>query len=243
MRNSSNYKELNEGRTQLMKNGQYAIILTYRSFTDIDVVFEDGTIVEHKSLQKFNQGNIENPEFVTVANNMSTPETIIFTVLKHFFPDLVRHYKPDDNQYWGTSNIDMYIPSLNMGIEVDEYATHRKDLPRFQRKEELVKNSKNIAILYTFAERGCLNRDYAMNYIINLKNDSHNFSSNVVTDEYKASYFIELEAAINWFLRDNGIFNEEACLTREMIEDVMSKNRRIKTYEEYMDIEEMRSVA
>ncbi len=49
------------GITKRMNNGQEATIIRYNGFNDIDVQFEDGTIVEHKQMSAFREGNIGNP--------------------------------------------------------------------------------------------------------------------------------------------------------------------------------------
>lgn len=54
---------LNEVRQ--MNNGQSAVIKKYRKATDIDVEFEDGTIVTHRSYNKFLNGSIRNPNKIS----------------------------------------------------------------------------------------------------------------------------------------------------------------------------------
>lgn len=51
------------GETKKMKNGQQATIIAYRSCTDIDVKFEDGTIIQNREYGDFKKGNIANPNF------------------------------------------------------------------------------------------------------------------------------------------------------------------------------------
>lgn len=50
-----------KGESGMMNNGQIATILAYRSSNDIDVEFEDGTIVQHKTYGNFKNGFIKNP--------------------------------------------------------------------------------------------------------------------------------------------------------------------------------------
>ena len=45
-----------------MNNGLMATIIRYRSCSDIDVQFEDGTIVTNKQMSHFRQGNIAHPK-------------------------------------------------------------------------------------------------------------------------------------------------------------------------------------
>lgn len=49
--------------TRQMNNGQSAVVKEYRKTTDIDIEFEDGTIVTHKDYSNFKKGLIKNPNF------------------------------------------------------------------------------------------------------------------------------------------------------------------------------------
>ena len=50
-----------EGRTALSREGEKIRILTYRDRTDMDVIFEDGTIAEHVTLAAFSRHRIIKP--------------------------------------------------------------------------------------------------------------------------------------------------------------------------------------
>ena len=52
------------GETRIMLNGQRATIIVCRSCKDIDVQFEDGTILEHRSYGNFIKGKIKNPNLI-----------------------------------------------------------------------------------------------------------------------------------------------------------------------------------
>ena len=49
------------GETRMMNCGMEATIIRYGKAIDIDVRFEDGTVVKHKSYSKFKKGGIANP--------------------------------------------------------------------------------------------------------------------------------------------------------------------------------------
>lgn len=51
------------GETRMMNCGMEATIIRYGKYSDIDVRFEDGVIVEHKRYRAFENGNIANPNF------------------------------------------------------------------------------------------------------------------------------------------------------------------------------------
>lgn len=47
------------GESNIAKNGQVMTVIGYRKHTDIDIQFEDGTIVRNKSYYNFKYGNIK----------------------------------------------------------------------------------------------------------------------------------------------------------------------------------------
>ena len=49
------------GETRIMNNGQKAIIIKYKKYNDINIKFEDNTIVYHKTYNNFKKGRIRNP--------------------------------------------------------------------------------------------------------------------------------------------------------------------------------------
>lgn len=49
------------GKQMKAKNGQMMTIIAYRTSNDIDVQFDDGTIVEHVTYGRFKSGSIKNP--------------------------------------------------------------------------------------------------------------------------------------------------------------------------------------
>ena len=57
------------GETKMMNCGMEATIIQYKNAMDIDVRFEDGTVVKHKSYSKFKKGEIANPNIKASAKN------------------------------------------------------------------------------------------------------------------------------------------------------------------------------
>ena len=53
-----NIKVFRLGETRMMNCGMEATIIRYEKYTDIDVCFEDGTMVEHKAYNAFKKGEI-----------------------------------------------------------------------------------------------------------------------------------------------------------------------------------------
>lgn len=58
-----NYVSDKIGEVAVATNGMKMKIIAYRNCHDIDVQFEDGTVVYHKVYSKFTKGNIANPNF------------------------------------------------------------------------------------------------------------------------------------------------------------------------------------
>lgn len=55
------------GETNIATNGQKMTIIAYHNASNIDIQFEDGTIVYHKEYKRFKKGQIANPNFKKVA--------------------------------------------------------------------------------------------------------------------------------------------------------------------------------
>lgn len=53
----------------MMNCGMEATIIRYGEYADIDVRFEDGTIVEHKVYSAFKKGGIANPNIKVFAED------------------------------------------------------------------------------------------------------------------------------------------------------------------------------
>ena len=65
------------GKTKKMKCNMKATIIAYRKFHDIDVQFEDGAIVKHRSYDAFCNGGIKNPNLKSIHTKLRLGETRI----------------------------------------------------------------------------------------------------------------------------------------------------------------------
>ena len=61
-------RKLRIGKTSTSTRGQKMTIIAYRNSMDIDVQFEDGTIVEHTEYQHFKRGYVRNPNYKEVPD-------------------------------------------------------------------------------------------------------------------------------------------------------------------------------
>ncbi|MBQ6493395.1 MAG: zinc-ribbon domain-containing protein [Erysipelotrichaceae bacterium] len=87
--------------------------------------------------------------FCARAYQTSEPEQVVFYYIKKFFPDAINSYK--DEKLLGRREIDIYIPSLKIGIEYDGLRWH-KDEEKDYTKTKLL-NSKGIQLV-RIRERG-----------------------------------------------------------------------------------------
>ena len=61
--NPNYYKKNKLNEERVMNNGQVAKIIAYRLYCDLDVMFEDGTIVKSRTYGDFKNGSISNPNY------------------------------------------------------------------------------------------------------------------------------------------------------------------------------------
>ena len=131
--NIETFAEARLGETRMMNCGMEATIIRYGRSDDIDVRFEDGTIVEHRRYEHFKRGGIVNPNFnqylgETRVMNCGMEATIIRygrsddidvrfedgTIVEH---RRYEHFKrggivnPNFNQYLGETRV------MNCGME------------------------------------------------------------------------------------------------------------------------------
>lgn len=74
-------KRLNE--TKINNQGLLMKIIDYRNCTDLDIQFEDGTIVKNRAYKEFNNGCVSNPNHVTIFDigYMGKETSMVVTIL------------------------------------------------------------------------------------------------------------------------------------------------------------------
>ena len=90
-------------------------IIAYRNANDIDVQFEDETIVEHRTYDDFLKGKIANPN--VLSDGISIPEKFMWNVLKELNIEFKTQLNKKDFDWCQNYKYDFYIPSLNMVVE------------------------------------------------------------------------------------------------------------------------------
>ena len=82
------------GETKTMTNGLKATIIAFRNSNDIDIEFEDGTIVKHKGHSAFSVGRIKHPTIINKECRQRLGETR--TMSNNMKATIVRYGNYDD---------------------------------------------------------------------------------------------------------------------------------------------------
>ena len=78
------------GETNIANNGQTMTIIEYRGFHDIDVQFEDGTVVKNTAYDKYKKVQIKNHNYIINETNISK---ILFNKYSTWFSKSNRYIK------------------------------------------------------------------------------------------------------------------------------------------------------
>ena len=103
------------GEIKINNQGLKMTIINYRDCNDIDVQFEDGTIVENRAYGSFLKGAIANPN--VLLDGISIPEKFMWNVLKELNIEFKTQLNKKDFDWCQNYKYDFYIPSLNMVVE------------------------------------------------------------------------------------------------------------------------------
>ena len=185
-----------EGLECIQNCGMSCKCIDFRSSTDIDVLFEDSTIIRGRTKAEFLNGTIQNPN---LPKFNSLPQCYCFYFIKKYFPDALYNYRPDWLKSPITGNnfeIDIWIPSLKIGIEYDGYIKrHQGYNLNTAIKLNLINNYSGINKLFVIGERTTF--DY------NLDGKYNYFSLNYISkkSEY-ASLLDELSKYLEELLRE-----------------------------------------
>lgn len=197
------------GQEILMNNGMKAVCIAYRRFADIDVQFEDGTIVQHRKKSDFLYGRIQSP----IWWERSFPQRVVFECISKFYPNAVFNYRPSflkNNDSGLNLEIDIWIPELCSAVEYDGFPWHAKESYYSKTKFELVLKSKEIKTIYTFIEKGCI--EHKSSKHVNIK----------LGVAQASSHYDKLERAINILLGYLGI-QEKIKLDDDVLNSIREK--------------------
>ena len=113
--NRSLSKEFRLGQVGVNNQDLIMTIIAYRDSHDIDIQFEDGTIVKNKQYSTFSNGQIANPNML--SDGVSIPEKFMWNILKQLSTEFIIQLNKLTFEWCENYRYDFYIPSLNMIIE------------------------------------------------------------------------------------------------------------------------------
>jgi hypothetical protein len=94
-------------------------------------------------------------------SHSSVPETICYLAIKQYFSDAIHGYKTD---WLGRKELDIFIPSISVGIEYDGNSWHNKSRKRTDNDKTWLCAQHNI-LIYRIRENGCEPMDDESNNI------------------------------------------------------------------------------
>ena len=98
-------------------------IIEYRNAKDIDIQFEDGTIIEHRAYNDFKRGTIAHP--TEYSDDISIPNKMLRQISKQLGLNWQFEYSP---RWFDNKRMDGYDNNLKIAIEMDaEYKDNHKD--------------------------------------------------------------------------------------------------------------------
>lgn len=139
------------GIEKQMNNGLSCQIIKYENIYNIDVKFEDGTIITNQSFKKFKDGTIEHPNYKHYVG-ISKNEFFIQTIFSSYgFKKL--DITTSKKIGFGKLELDLYNPNFNgykIGIEYDGFYIKSKNIGHTiahdKRKDNICKNNNIILI-------------------------------------------------------------------------------------------------
>lgn len=138
--------------TYTANNGQHLTVIDYRTDYDLDVQFEDGTIVKHIQLSKLRNGEVCNPNCMLKRKD-SINEFIILYYLKNY--GFRKAYPAElKTMGFGHMELDCYNEDLHLAIEYDGFYWHKS---KSAQERDIRKNtacSKNGIKLIRIRELG-----------------------------------------------------------------------------------------
>lgn len=109
--------KLHEGECRRMNNGLLATLETYRSARDVDVRFEDGCLIKHKSYGAFCDGYISHPLFKSQTNLSVQEFAIRYYLQKLGFAKIESGAWQE--QGFGNYELDFFHSQKRIAIEYD----------------------------------------------------------------------------------------------------------------------------
>lgn len=138
---TNEYKgSLKEGDTSISLHGQLITLISYRSFKDIDVEFEDGYTAYGVRYDHFKNGLLLNPN----VRGKSLFERIFDYYISLTGLSYIFNYRPS---WLNGMEIDIFLPDLNIAIEIDGFYHSNEEQHERDIKKNKLLNNKSIKVI------------------------------------------------------------------------------------------------
>lgn len=141
------------GLTKKTNCGLLMTIIDAESAQNVTVKFEDGVKVYNILKSNFDKGEVAHPKYS--YNGTSKPELTVFHFIKKYFPDAINGYTAP---WLRKQELDIFIPTLNIGIEYDGMAWHKNDTAKFRDEKKYKKCKQNNTKLIRIKEFSVKNK-------------------------------------------------------------------------------------
>lgn len=155
--------------------------------------------------------------------NFSLPEKLIYFYVKQTYPDTIPNYKPD---FLKPREIDIFVPSLNVGIEYDGRIYHKKTERDIRKIKQCAEHGiKLYRIREERSERIDMDNVFQMekrdDYLGMLKYLKRELNLNIDPDKVDIqSDLIKIHADINKYIMQNSLGKLFPDLTNELDNDL-----------------------
>ena len=204
------------GEKKIMHCGLEAVVIADRNSQDIDVEFEDGFVVRHRGRADFRRAEISHPLYPLT----SFPQQLIAHCVNKYFPDIVSNYRAPflkNGKSGHRLEIDVWIPSLKVGIEYDGYPWHKHETQQSKAKYDAIKKSDKIEKIFTLIENGCIEHVSPKHHNFHLKGGT--FSGRNAQKEL----YLEILNTMTQILKEMGVGNPTFNIDDEYIDDIRKR--------------------
>lgn len=163
-----------------MNCGEYCTIIKYNTVDDITVRFDDGEIIEHRTMNQFKLGAIDSSR--AKLNFRSLPQMIVYLYVKYYFNSALMNFRPNwlKNKHTGMNfELDIYIPEIKTALEYDGYNTiHSEENKTTKTKYQMISESNMIDKMIVIYEHGCVKHNVNCNnkeYFLGNQYDYENY--------------------------------------------------------------------
>jgi hypothetical protein len=214
------------GQQSTATNGQIMTIIGYRNSNDIDVQFEDGTIVEHKSMYAFYRGVINNPNKVTKRKTSVNEFAILFYLERYGFKKMPCGSM--QNLGFGKKELDCYNEDKLIAIEYDGGAWHTNPIRDIDKNQICANNKIFLYRIRCACELLDYDSPYYRQYFLKPKHELSKEFENVLKDiisDINQRFMMKIDVNDIDFNRDRNAILDEFHKRYQAVKELKMRRR------------------